>query len=147
MLPTSANSSSSVNDCEANVYNSEADLKFIQTSKCIYTKWHFDMGDFPFSLSNRGNLTRGVDSRTSEALVKVGKSQGVTTIRAAGIQRLSDTVQKQHLANQNKGCAQSITSKPVILYKCKDGVLWESAGDEPVLSAGRAPRSWGDDSN
>lgn len=48
MLPTSANSSSSANDCGANVYNSEADLKFIQTSKSIYTKWHFYMGDFPF---------------------------------------------------------------------------------------------------
>lgn len=38
MLPTSANSSFSVNDCGASVYNSEADLAFIQTAEYIYSK-------------------------------------------------------------------------------------------------------------
>ena len=47
MLPTSANSSSSVNDCGASVYNSEADLAFIHTAECVYTKGHFCMADFP----------------------------------------------------------------------------------------------------
>lgn len=61
MLPTSANSSSSVNDCGASVYNCEADLEFIQTSKCIYTKWHFYMGDFPLFPSNWGNHVRRVN--------------------------------------------------------------------------------------
>lgn len=47
MLPTSANSSSSVNDCGASVYNSEADLAFIHTAECVYTEWHFCMRDPP----------------------------------------------------------------------------------------------------
>lgn len=38
MLPTSANSSSFANERRAGVYNSEADLTFIQTAECIYTK-------------------------------------------------------------------------------------------------------------
>lgn len=58
MLPTSANSSSSANDCGANVYNSEADLKFIQTSKSIYTSdisiWEIS----PFPLLTEG-ITQG----------------------------------------------------------------------------------------
>lgn len=50
MLPTtSVNSSSTANDCKASVYNSEADLVFIQTTECIYTKLRFYMGAFPLS--------------------------------------------------------------------------------------------------
>lgn len=87
MLPTSANSSSSANDCGANVYNSEADLKFIQTSKSIYTKCHFYMGDFPFSLANWGNHTRGEYSWTFWVILscQCRESQGVTRLSIAGI--------------------------------------------------------------
>lgn len=36
MVSKQTNACSSVNDYRTNVYNSEADLQFTQTSKCIY---------------------------------------------------------------------------------------------------------------